>query len=125
MNGFQLGIPASSFNRLLSPPAAAVSVGAPVASVALGEDHACALLSNGSVKCWGQGSSGQLGYGLFHSIVHAPLPAVVPVGATVAAIAAAAFHTCVITAVLRELRCWGDNAHGQARRFLLLFLCFA
>jgi alpha-tubulin suppressor-like RCC1 family protein len=34
-----------------------------VTQLTAGQNHTCALLENGNVKCWGQGSSGQLGYG--------------------------------------------------------------
>ena len=31
--------------------------------LALGGYHTCAILNDDSVKCWGEGSNGQLGYG--------------------------------------------------------------
>ncbi|MCP4756161.1 MAG: hypothetical protein GY866_35310, partial [Proteobacteria bacterium] len=31
--------------------------------LALGEDHTCALLDNGAIKCWGRNDYGQLGLG--------------------------------------------------------------
>ncbi|WP_394824431.1 hypothetical protein [Pendulispora albinea] len=36
----------------------------PIADIVVGEGHACALLSDGSVRCWGRGARGQLGDGL-------------------------------------------------------------
>lgn len=35
----------------------------PATYTAIGEDHACGLLANGELWCWGRGSSGQLGDG--------------------------------------------------------------
>lgn len=35
----------------------------PATHTAVGEDHACALLADGNLWCWGRGSSGQLGDG--------------------------------------------------------------
>ena len=40
-----------------------VDVGGTVVQLELGESHACALLDNGKVKCWGLNDEGQLGYG--------------------------------------------------------------
>ncbi|WNC70804.1 Calx-beta domain-containing protein [Thalassotalea psychrophila] len=34
-----------------------------VEKLAVGEDHSCAILDNGRIKCWGDGSRGRLGYG--------------------------------------------------------------
>jgi alpha-tubulin suppressor-like RCC1 family protein len=39
-----------------------------------GSKHTCALLSNASVKCWGFGGLGQLGYGDTATIGDAELP---------------------------------------------------
>lgn len=41
-----------------------VDVGAPVLDIALGEQHTCVLLKDTTeIRCWGDGTSGQLGYG--------------------------------------------------------------
>ena len=45
-----------------------VNVGAPVVQLAAGLNHTCALLYSGAVRCWGYGSSGQLGYGNTNNI---------------------------------------------------------
>ena len=44
---------------------AAVDLGADAVAIALsaGPYHACVVLDTGSVKCWGHGFSGKLGYG--------------------------------------------------------------
>jgi alpha-tubulin suppressor-like RCC1 family protein len=42
---------------------AAVPLGAPAEDLALTSGHACAVVSGGSVRCWGDDASGQLGYG--------------------------------------------------------------
>ncbi len=40
-----------------------VDVGGPVAQLTAGHTHTCALLQSGSVRCWGSGLDGRLGYG--------------------------------------------------------------
>jgi alpha-tubulin suppressor-like RCC1 family protein len=40
-----------------------VDVGAPVTRIATGHWHTCALLDIGSLRCWGAGDDGRLGYG--------------------------------------------------------------
>jgi alpha-tubulin suppressor-like RCC1 family protein len=51
-------------NLRTSPVAAAPSVPADeIVEMALGANHSCARLRNGSLRCWGLGTSGQLGNG--------------------------------------------------------------
>jgi alpha-tubulin suppressor-like RCC1 family protein len=40
-----------------------LGTGRKAVAISAGESSTCALLDNATVKCWGQGSSGQLGYG--------------------------------------------------------------
>ena len=46
-----------------SLPAVSLGTGRSVSGFAAGLEHACALLDNGSVKCWGNNESGRLGLG--------------------------------------------------------------
>jgi alpha-tubulin suppressor-like RCC1 family protein len=89
-----------------------VLAGKVVTSVSVGNNFACALAS-GSVFCWGQGSSGQLGNS-------ASLASYVPVavttigalsGKTVTSISAGFAHACAIAA--GQVFCWGLNENGQ------------
>jgi alpha-tubulin suppressor-like RCC1 family protein len=42
--------------------------------VASGDDHACALLADTTLRCWGNGHSGQLGNGVFgYSTIAVPV----------------------------------------------------
>jgi alpha-tubulin suppressor-like RCC1 family protein len=41
----------------------AVPLGRPALQVACGQNHNCALLDDGTIKCWGLNDSGQLGLG--------------------------------------------------------------
>lgn len=86
-------------------------------AIAMGEFHTCALLTAGTVKCWGHNGTGQLGDGTKTdraapvSVVGLPNPA----GDTpnpVTAITAGYGHTC---AIVKDgtARCWGENTFGQ------------
>jgi alpha-tubulin suppressor-like RCC1 family protein len=87
-----------------------VAQAAPAAPrLAAGGGHTCAILGNGTVQCWGDDGSGQLGDGLrIDRATPAPVPGLV--GAS--AIATGAAHTCVALADGR-VECWGDNRYGQ------------
>ena len=52
-----------------------VPVGEQVEKVAVGTNHTCVLLSDERVRCWGDGSNGQLGYGNTNSIGDDETPA--------------------------------------------------
>lgn len=78
--------------------------------------HACALLDDGSVRCWGSGLYGRLGYGNVANIGDNETPGSVgPVdlgaGRTAVAISAGTFHTCAILDT-GAVRCWGRGALG-------------
>ena len=76
-----------------------------------GNTHSCAILDDGSVRCWGANNYGQLGDGT--RIDRAtPTVANIPLGRSAVSISTGAGHTCVIFDD-SSLRCWGDNAYGQ------------
>ena len=53
-----------------------VNVGGSVIQIALGNEHSCALLTGGTVRCWGANFSyGQLGYGHYFRIGNNESPA--------------------------------------------------
>ena len=79
-------------------------------SVALGHRHSCAVVSDGSVKCWGLNETGQLGDGTWdHKNVPTP---VTGLSNDVVAIAAAELNTCAVLSG-GGVKCWGDNRFGQ------------
>ena len=78
-------------------------------AISVGGRHACALLNDGRVLCWGANPYGQLGNG---TTTNSPVPVAVAGLKGVLAISAGASHTC---AALRTgaVRCWGQNSYGQ------------
>ena len=88
-----------------------VDVGGTVVQIAGGTYHTCALLDTGKVRCWGRGTSGQLGYGNIESIGDDEAPASagdVDIGGTVTQIAAGWVHTCALLDT-GNVRCWGGG----------------
>lgn len=87
--------------------------------VSTGSSHACAVLDNGELKCWGSNAQGKLGLGDANARGDAPgemgnnLPAVnLGTGRTAKAVAAGENHTCAILDT-DEVKCWGDNYYSQ------------
>ncbi len=90
-----------------------VNIGGDVKQITVGSYHACALLSNGKMRCWGYG--GRLGYGNANNIGDDETPASagdVNVGGDVRQMAANSSHTCALLSS-GKVRCWGYNAFGQ------------
>ncbi len=79
--------------------------------VVLGGYHTCARIGAGTLRCWGQGISGQLGRTL-DSGDSWPVPVDVVGLAPALQVAAGNGHTC---AVLDDhsVSCWGDNGAAQ------------
>jgi len=91
-----------------APVAVSGLSGAPV-QVAAADLHSCALLSSGTVECWGAGFGGLLGHGLNTSSA-APVAVVGVSGA--ASLAAGDYHSCVVTSS-GGVKCWGNGSEGQ------------
>jgi len=95
-----------------------VGAGRTAVAVGMGWSHTCAVLDNGSVKCWGSNES-QLGLGDTvprgdgEGEMGDSLPAV-DLGAvrTAKAISAGSGHTCVLLDN-NTVKCWGYNQVGQ------------
>lgn len=78
-------------------------------SIAVGDEHTCALLSIGRMVCWGKNNYGQLGDGTT-TTQSWPVYALLPAFAT--GIAAGNEHSCAILST-NAMQCWGHNEHGQ------------
>lgn len=100
-------------------PSVNLGTGRTARQIVAGSDHTCALLDDGSVKCWGYNTYGQLGQGdgrdrgIASGDMGDALPAVqLGAGRTAVKITAGRYHTC---ALLDDatLKCWGSNTRGQ------------
>jgi alpha-tubulin suppressor-like RCC1 family protein len=94
-----------------------VPLGGPATQVAIGlQGHACALLEDGSVRCWGQNLQGEIGDPKEMSAIgDDESPATRPpvdVGGKVAEIQAGGAFTCA-RLVDGNVRCWGMAASGR------------
>jgi alpha-tubulin suppressor-like RCC1 family protein len=89
-----------------------VDVGGEVEAVVVGSQHTCALLTTGSVRCWGY--FGGFAYGNYEPIGDNETPAEAgdaALGGTVAHLSVAPMHTCALMTD-GAVRCWGDNNYG-------------
>ncbi len=86
-----------------------LGLGGPVAAIAQGQTHGCALLESGAVRCWGVNEHGQLGTG--NNATSLSAVAVSGLG-SVRAISAGFFHSCAVTSA-GGMKCWGLNGTGQ------------
>jgi alpha-tubulin suppressor-like RCC1 family protein len=85
--------------------------------VSVGGAHACARVTDGTLRCWGRNAAGQLGDG---TTTRRLTPVKVRASSTVVlgsatAVSAGGAHTCAVTGtgVAARVHCWGANASGQ------------
>jgi alpha-tubulin suppressor-like RCC1 family protein len=90
------------------PPVLVAGISDTVKVVA-GRFHSCALLGNGTVKCWGANSKGQLGNG---TTTDSASPVTVQSLSNGVEVRAGAYHTCARLAD-DTVKCWGANSFGQ------------
>jgi cysteine-rich repeat protein len=100
-------------------PAVSLGTGRTVRTLGVGSEHACVLLDNGAVKCWGFNSFGQLGQGNTNNLGDEPnemgdnlLAVDLGTGHTVKSLAVGKFHNCAILDD-NTLKCWGSNNNGE------------
>lgn len=95
----------------LSPPDEGYRLA--VRQISVSKNHACALLSTGEVKCWGEGSAA-LGNETGNDITVSstgPPPPVVNLGGRAIKVVAGLRHTCALMES-RDVVCWGDGVNG-------------
>ena len=78
-------------------------------AIAAGQYHTCALITGGTVQCWGHNAHGELGTGT-NNDSNVPVTVTGLTGAT--AIAAGQDHTCALISG-GTVQCWGHNHYGQ------------
>ena len=81
-------------------------------AISLGYIHSCALLDDGSLRCWGNNVLGQVGDGTIGNIRQTPVTIGLESGVTARAVSAGGAHSC---AILNDGKvvCWGSNGNGQ------------
>lgn len=81
--------------------------------VAVGDAHSCALANDGTVRCWGANTRGELGDGT-HRTSRAPVSVQKETGAPltgVIALSAGSAHTCAVLSG-GNVWCWGNASNG-------------
>lgn len=79
--------------------------------IAAGPYHTCALAANGTVRCWGDNATGELGVGTSTQRL-APVQVAGLGGGNQAVSAKSGSYTCAVTRT-GAAKCWGNNSHGQ------------
>lgn len=79
-----------------------------VTALSAGDEHSCALTTEGNVACWGRGAYGRLGDDTGRSSL---VPSQVVGLDDVHAVATGPANSCAIFGDDRSLYCWGSNAH--------------
>ena len=113
----QLGYGDTSDRYAPTPTPIDLGPGRRAAAISVGTAHSCARLEDGSVRCWGQGADGQLGYGNIEKVGDNEAPGAVPAlnlgtGRTALAVGPGQNHTCARLEDGR-VRCWGNGANGR------------
>jgi cysteine-rich repeat protein len=100
-------------------PTVPLGTGKTAVQVDAGDYHTCALLNDGTVKCWGANHRGQLGLGTEDARGNEPgemgdnLPSInLGTGVKVKQIAAGADSNCALLEDGR-VKCWGSNECGE------------
>lgn len=98
-----------------------IPIGSPVQDMFGGAQHACALLKNGQVRCWGANSYGVLGQGdtVNRAWLTSQLSDITSIpninlgtGRTAIKLSSGMSHVCAILDN-QKLKCWGDNLGGE------------
>jgi alpha-tubulin suppressor-like RCC1 family protein len=97
-------------NETLNRPADVRGLQSGVTFLEAADDHTCAVLADGTVKCWGFNDYGQLGDGTSEDR-NVPVK-VEGLYGTIVGVAAGWGHTCALSSS-GGVKCWGNNHYGQ------------
>ncbi len=90
-----------------------LGVGSFVDKVISAGDDSCALLAGGTEKCWGAGSSGQLGLGPTDVNDHtSPTSLTLANSENAVALDLSSEHACALSSV-GYVQCWGSSTNGE------------
>ena len=92
-----------------------LELGQKVIDLSAGFYHTCAVLEDGSVKCWGQNVKGQLGQGHMQNLGDdEPISEIqaIPLAGPAKKIYSGTFYNCALLEN-KNIQCWGDNSKGQ------------
>ena len=93
-----------------------------VQTVALGGRHTCALMTDNTLRCWGEGGSGQLGNGGLTDIgtgagelAQIEAARLSEEEILIQAVSLGNEHSCALMGSLGQsfVKCWGENSSGQ------------
>ena len=85
-------------------------IGTKADTVSAGGDHTCAVLTNGTIRCWGANFFGQLGD---NSTNHSSVPVTVMGISTAEQVSSGNFHSCAVL-TNGTVKCWGSNFFWSA-----------
>jgi hypothetical protein len=97
-------------NRLT--PVQVTGVGTVVAEVSTGAGHTCVRRTDGTLKCWGMNTFGQLGEGTTFNRTNPGTAPLVTGISTATRVSAGYYHSCALLSG-GGVRCWGYNANGR------------
>jgi alpha-tubulin suppressor-like RCC1 family protein len=115
--GYEGRLGNGAVTNLMDEPAeqaSTVPLGLPAVAISAGNAHTCALLTDGTVRCWGAGYGGRLGHGAETHLMDesGEAASTVALGATAVSVDAGSGSTCAVTST-GKVRCWGTEQFGE------------